>query len=181
MSAFGHAAVSLLMSRPIDDGSRLEQLYREHYANVVWEFARYATPDEAEDLTQETFLKVGVALGCKEVADAAAYLWTAVRNRARNWLRDRREDVSLEEQVESGFEPAYVDSAEDCMCARTRRRALIAGLAALPQAQRQAFGLVDLRGFTETEAADELGVSRSTVSTHRSRALKSSYVLADTC
>jgi RNA polymerase sigma factor (sigma-70 family) len=172
------------MSRPFRDGSRLEQLYGEHYANVVWEFRRYATPEEAEDLAQETFLKVGVALGCKDVADPAAYLWTAVRNRVRNWLRDRREDVSLEEQAEGGYEPVHPQSAEAGMCAETRKDALLDAIAVLPRSQREAYSLVDLRGFTEGEAAEVLGISRSTVSTHRSRALKalkSGYLLADTC
>jgi RNA polymerase sigma factor (sigma-70 family) len=98
VSANRHVPVSLSVEGA--SRARLEQLYREHHSKVVREFQQVASPADAEDLAQETFLKVGVSLAKRCVSDPVGYLWTAVRNRARNWLRDRREHVSLDEQAE---------------------------------------------------------------------------------
>lgn len=67
----------------------LEYLHRDHSARVVQEFRRTTKNfHEAQDLAQETFLKVCEAIvrGC--VREPVGYLWTAVRNRAQNWIRD---------------------------------------------------------------------------------------------
>jgi RNA polymerase sigma factor (sigma-70 family) len=110
--------------------------------------------------------------------------------------------VSLEEQVERELKDPHTEhgskgrraerglkrrgkpSAETCMCAEARREALVAAIGRLTPAQREAYALVDLRGFTEGEAAEMLGSSRGTVSTLRSRArtsLRDGYMLADAC
>jgi RNA polymerase sigma factor (sigma-70 family) len=181
--------------------ARLEQLYREHHSNVVRYFQRL-TSHAAEDLAQETFLTVGVSLAKRCVGDPVGYLWTAVRNRARNWLRDRREHVSLDEQAERELQGTPMErgskgwrierelkghskpSAETCMCAETRKDALVAEIGRLTPGQRQAYALVDLRGFTESDASEMLGSSRGTVSALRARArtsLREGYLLADAC
>ena len=90
--------------------------------------------------------------------------------RPHNWLRNRREHVSLDEQAERELQGTSTErgsrggrierelkgrsgsSAETCMCAKTRKDALVAAIGLTP-AQRQAYALVDLRGFTESEAA----------------------------
>jgi hypothetical protein len=76
----------------------LEHLHRDHYSGVVQEFRRVTKSlHEAQDLAQETFLKVCEAITRGSVRDPVAYLWVSVRNRARNWVRDRRDHLSLEE------------------------------------------------------------------------------------
>lgn len=161
-----------------------EQLYRAHYLDVVRQLPRKTRdPFQAEDLAQDVFMAVGEALLAGRVSDPVAYLLVAAANRARNWVRDRRDDVSLEALDPSVADPR-ADSAELDMCAMTRKDALLEGLRQLSPAQRDAYSLVDFRGFTEGEAAEVLGNSRSTVSKHRSRALtklKREYLLADSC
>jgi RNA polymerase sigma factor (sigma-70 family) len=200
VSAFRHVPVSLSVEGA--SRARLEQLYREHHSNVVREFQRLTSPADAEDLAQETFLTVGVSLAKRCISDPVGYLWAAVRNRARNWLRDRREHVSLDEQAERELQGTPMErgskgrrierelkgrskpSAETCMCAETRKDALVAEIGRLTPGQRQAYALVDLRGFSESETAEMLGSSRGTVSTLRTRArmsLRDGYLLADAC
>jgi len=70
------------------------------------------------------------------------------------------------------------------MCAETRKDALVAEIGRLTPGQRQAYALVDLRGFTESEASEMLGSSRGTVSALRARprtSLSEGYLLADAC
>jgi RNA polymerase sigma factor (sigma-70 family) len=161
-----------------------EQLYRAHYLDVVRRIQRMTRDRHAaEDLAQDAFLAVRRQLLAGRVSDPVAYLRMAAVNRARNWIRDRPDDVSIEASDESIADPR-VQSAEAGMCAVTRKDAFLDGLRRLSPAQLGAYALVDLRGFTEREAAEVLGSSRSSVSTHRSRALislKSSYLLADSC
>jgi RNA polymerase sigma factor (sigma-70 family) len=140
-------------------------------------------PHAAEDLAQDAFLAVRRQLLAGRVSDPVAYLRMAAVNRARNWMRDRPDDISIEASDESIADPR-VQSAEAGMCAVTRKDAFLDGLRRLSPAQLGAYAQVDLRGFTEREAAEVLGSSRSSVSTHRSRALvalKRSYLLADSC
>lgn len=163
----------------------LEYLHRDHYPSVIREFRRVTKSlHEAQDLAQETFLKVCEAIARGGVRDPVGYLWVAVRNRARNWLRDRREHFSLEESERWLTSPQSRMSAEAGMCAATRKDALLAGIRRLSPAQRAVYTLVELNGLTEREAGEVLGRGRSTVSEMRSRGLKKlkhEFSLAGSC
>jgi RNA polymerase sigma-19 factor, ECF subfamily len=163
----------------------LEHLHRDQYAFVVREFRRITRSlHEAQDLAQETFLKVCEAIARGGVCDPVGYLWVAVRNRARNWVRDRREHLSLEEPERWLTSPRSRMSAEAGMCVERRRRALLRGIRRLSPAQREVYALVELKGLTEREAGQVLGRGRSTVSEMRARGLKKlrrEFSLAGSC
>jgi RNA polymerase sigma factor (sigma-70 family) len=182
--------------------SEWEQLYRTHYRDVVRKLQRTTDdPHEAENLAQEVFMAVGKALRRTRIAEPERYLWVAVRHRAENWVRDRRDEVSFEALAPSvrdpwrnmakagmTLDPSVIDprarSAEAGMWTARRNEAFLGGLRRLSPGQRDAYVLVDFRGLTEGEAATVLGRTRSTVNTQRSRALgslKDDYLLADSC
>lgn len=168
-----------------DRNAALSELFVAHGSRVVAYFAKVVdSSDEAEDLSQETFLRVWRQMAAGRVHDPENYLWTAVKTRALNARRDRKEVRSLEEVSEEGLVDRRAEPADDGMCSWMRGDALIAAMRKLNADQFAAYQLVDFRGLEEAEAARLLGVKRSTLSMRRQsarRSLAADYRLADTC
>jgi RNA polymerase sigma-70 factor, ECF subfamily len=104
---------------------------------------------DAEDVAQEAFAAAFEALDrCREPDRFAAWLFTIVRNKARNRLAQRREG---EATAELG------STAElDQLLAREQ---LLAGLARLTELQRAVVLLHDLESWTHAEIAAALELS----------------------
>lgn len=115
-------------------------------------------PTEAEDVAQETFLKVWRAIGRYDAKKARLEAWTAkiAANACYDRLRKRGE-VLLDEKA-----PAQVDGApraDALMTARDSAARVRAAIDALPRRQAAALELCALRDHTNIEAAEILGVS----------------------
>jgi RNA polymerase sigma-70 factor (ECF subfamily) len=127
-------------------------------------FARtiVGSPDTARDLVQEA---VARALGAGRVPqDAAAYrawMFKIVRNAALDEIRRRRPEAIEEEP---SVDLWRYDSA--CIAKITVDQ----GLATLPAQQREIIALIDIAGFSYSEAAAVLGVPIGTVMSRITRA-----------
>jgi RNA polymerase sigma-70 factor, ECF subfamily len=142
---------------------------RELYAQLV---ARYqavlyrhalgmvASPDAAADLVQDSFVKGYASLDrCHDPARFGAWVFRILRNRALDYLKDRRrKNVSLDQgaaQLPSRDDPAAeLERAE-------MGRAVAEALGSLPAAQREAFLLKHVEGRSYEEMAEMLGGSVS--------------------
>jgi RNA polymerase sigma-70 factor (ECF subfamily) len=110
---------------------------------------------EAEDLMQETFLKVWekwehVSL----LEDPAAYAYRTAFNLFRSHLR--RAVLAAKRTFHAGDQPDAFEVLDD-------REALIQALRQLSPRQRAAIVLTDLLDFTSEEAAQTLGIKAVTV------------------
>ncbi|MBF8675625.1 sigma-70 family RNA polymerase sigma factor [Pseudomonas fulva] len=121
----------------------------------------------AEDLLQETYLRVSRALGERSVQHIEPFVFQTARNLALDHLRARRvqartlvDDVA-EEVVNNVAVPA--SSNEDAAHAEHLLRHLSESLKQLTQRQQKIFTLSRLHGATYLEIAQQLGVSASTV------------------
>lgn len=129
---------------------------RAHQA-AVWRYLRFlgAAPDEADDLTQETFVAVlHRDLESWPGAEALAYL----RRVARNALLRRLERASREPRVDLEFaEEAYAwyAAADD---GRSTTRRLEQCLAELPERSRRALELKFTDGLDRADIAARLGI-----------------------
>lgn len=114
----------LLSDPPTAD---LAALVAEHQA-TVWRYLRFlgASPADAEDLTQETFLAVARAtFDQRSPAETAAYLRTVARHQLLMSRRKQSRQVSTVEldaadavwnaTVGSGGMDAYLDALGDCV------------------------------------------------------------------
>lgn len=121
----------------------------------------------AEDLLQETYLRVTRALGERPIEHLEPFLFQTARNLALDYLRARRihartiaEDVPLAD-VHSVAAP---DSPlEDATHAQRVLASLDHSLRKLTPRQQRIFTLSRLNGRSYQEIADQLGVSPSTV------------------
>jgi len=121
----------------------------------------------AEDLLQETYLRVTRALSERTIDHLEPFVFQTARNLALDHLRARRiqsrtmlDDVPLD-VVQSVAAPA--SSAEDAAHAEQLLERLNISLSELSARQQQIFILSRLHGHSYLEIAEELGVSLSTV------------------
>nr|WP_301308908.1 sigma-70 family RNA polymerase sigma factor [Pseudomonas migulae] len=121
----------------------------------------------AEDLLQETYLRVTRALGERSIDHLEPFVFQTARNLALDHLRARRiqsrtmlDDVPPD-VVESIAAPA--SSAEDAAHAERLLERLNVSLGELSARQQQIFILSRLHGHSYLEISEKLGVSLSTV------------------
>jgi RNA polymerase sigma-70 factor (ECF subfamily) len=119
---------------------------------------------EAEDITQEAFLRVFERWGTVATMDnPAGYLHRAAMNQFRS--RHRRAAVALRRAVAIGPVRDVFDEVED-------RDLAMRALGSLPPRQRAALVLTEALGYSGEEAGRLLGVQATTVwaLTHQARA-----------
>jgi RNA polymerase sigma-70 factor, ECF subfamily len=130
--------------------------------------------DEAEDLTQDVFVKVYQSLGRYEPAHGAFAGWitTVARNQAIDHYRRRREEhrrAAGSPELLEGL-PAGGDSPEGQAERGERAQLVRRGVRNLPSDLREALVLCDLKGLSYEEAATALGVPLGTVKSRINRA-----------
>ena len=162
---------------------RFEEIYASFHAKIVRYLTRLVGETEAEDLAQETFVKVGQAL---EGFRGEAQLHTWVYKIATNTALDRLRSPSFRE---TSHDPATIESiVEHRRCRRVggtetadvEQQAIREEMSScvrevvdrLPDNYRTAIVLSDLEGFKDSEIAEVLGLTLSAtkIRLHRARA-----------
>jgi RNA polymerase sigma-70 factor (ECF subfamily) len=130
---------------------------------------------QAEDLTQETFVRIMRARGTfAEGAAAMPWMLAIARNAFRDHLR--RERARRRVDADAGIDPAFVGWAwpEGSGYHELLGRELLAlvrdTLLGLPLAQREAFAMMRLDGLSAADAAEALGTSEVAVRVRAFRA-----------
>ena len=146
----------------------------ENYSDSLFQYVNRHTDsrEDTEDIVQEIFLS------CHKYRDKFdntkcgehAWLYILAKNRLKNYYRDKKKSVSLEEQV---TEPeADIDYAEQVVHMMTCRELTAQALQRLdPRSQK----IIVLRFFqrkSHEEIADMMGLSTGNVRVIQSRALK---------
>jgi RNA polymerase sigma-70 factor, ECF subfamily len=158
------------------DGNAVRFLY-VHFKDNIYSYVLSIVrePHEAEDVTQQVFMKLMSSIGKYEPRSVpfTAWILRVARNVAIDHLRQRR-SISCE-QV---FEPSSQrdDSDRDC------RWGLESALKELPEEQREVVVLRHLVGLTPGEIAERMGRSESSIHGlhHRGRrALKQALIEID--
>lgn len=124
-------------------------------------------PSTAEDLLQETYLRVARALRERPVEQLEPFVFQVARNLALDHLRTRRIQTrtllhDVPEQVLHNV-PAPISTCEDAAHAEQLLRRLSASLKQLTPRQRRIFTLSRVQGASYLEIAARLQVSPSTV------------------
>ena len=130
----------------------------------------------AEELTQEVFLSVFVALpSFRPDGHFMAWLFTIARNAAKSYLRsaqNRQDDRPLEPLDEAGDDPRFgvVPSPEEEAMAHQLFERIDAEVAALPELQRRALLMREVDGLDYKAIAAALEQPVNTVKSHIFRA-----------
>lgn len=124
-------------------------------------------PSTAEDLLQETYLRVNRALGERRIEHLEPFVFQTARNLALDYLRSRRvhertmvEDVPLDVLQSIA---AVASSPDEVAHAERLVARLTMSLARLTPRQQRIFILSRVHGSSYVEIAEELNISASTV------------------
>ena len=151
------------------DGHAFERLYRGHVARVHSLARRMAGPDEADELTQDTFVRVWEKLGTFR-GEAAFGTW--LHRLAVNLILSRRSRMGRDRQR---FDDA--DGALDLKPTAPARPELAidfeTAIARLPEGAKHVFVLHDVEGYRHDEIAGQMGIAVGTskAQLHRARML----------
>lgn len=153
----------------LDVDAFVEAMYREHGPGLV-RMVRLFVDDRnaAEDLVQEAFIRL--ARSAHRIDDhrkAGAYLRSIVLNLARD--HNRRGLVSLRHRLPLDDRTA---SVEDEVVLSEEHGYVVEALRALPARQRDCMILRYYDEFGIDEIAETLGISRNSVKTHLTRAMR---------
>jgi RNA polymerase sigma-70 factor (ECF subfamily) len=164
----------LLTACRAGDDAAWRELVARHTRRVFGIAYRFTgRVDEAEDLTQEIFIKVYQTLDRYQTVHGAfgAWLGAVARNQAIDNYRRRRQ-----EKLKKADDPAVIDridSGEEgpllSLERQERVRLVHRGLKALPPDLREPLVLCDLQGLAYEEVAEALAIPLGTVKSRINR------------
>ena len=181
--------LALLLGLTVEDGDRelairlkrrdpkaMAQLY-DRFGRVVYSiiFAVVRDTGIAEDLVQETFLRVWNRMGGFDAERGALGSWlvTVARNRAIDHIRsvssrNTRNTFELEEREHPSL---FADAEQESVSADEARR-VHAALNSLTVNQKRVIQMAYFEGMSQTEMAERMGEPLGTVKTWARSALK---------
>ena len=156
-------------------GVEYDELYRTHFERIL-RLSRLllSDPDEADDVTQEVFIKLFQACQTEERTMVwAAWLTrvtvNACRDRRRSgwwkWWRQRHTEFTEAEFPSAGPTP------EQALLSSEKRGAVWQSFRELSVRQQEVFVLRQLEGWSTHEVAETLGLSPGSIKRHLYRAV----------
>lgn len=182
----GELTCSSTERRPLSEKTpALSEIYEKYHRKVVAYAAKLLGMDQAEDIAQEVFLKVGRSLGTlSDGAKLTSWIYAITLNTVRDHARrrgpDRIERIDAPAEIDDGAEDP-VSQAPDT-ASRSPEQAAIRNEAVacyldyvrrLPRRYYVVYALSELEDLSNQQIADRLSLSLGTVKIrlHRARAL----------
>lgn len=162
----GTSDEDLMCSIGDDDPDALQALMDRHWPAMLRYVGRMLdSPDVAEDVVQEVFVRVWEHRERWEPGGSvSAYLYRVARNLVLQRIRHR--DVRERTEPEVRRRAGRVSTPVEHAIQGELREAFERALEELPERRREAFILVRLQGLTLREAGEVLGITRRTVANH---------------
>ena len=156
----------------VDD---LERLFREHHS-MLTRAAYYIVKDleASRDLVQDLFIKMWASPDkINDLDSPKAYLFTSIRNLSLNYLeKSGKESERNQAFMELRFDQNYDRGDRSSDEIRSLEKQISVAISELPTQCRVAFTLNRFEGLTNQEIATYLDISKRTVETQISKALK---------
>jgi RNA polymerase sigma-70 factor (ECF subfamily) len=144
--------------------------FRRRVFHIAYKFT--GKHDQAEDLTQDIFLKVFKSLDkFNRDADFSTWLSSVARNYCIDQYRARKreKEVLVEDALAYDLAPASYGNPYRALEDQDRRSLMRRGLDQLPEKLREAVILRDLQGSTYQEMANQLALPEGTVKSRINR------------
>lgn len=174
---FENGVIRSVLDGNINDFEQLVTAYEKNVYNLALRMV--GDPDDAADITQETFIKAYRALGSfRGDSKFSSWLYRIASNVCLDFLRSRsrRAQVPLSfenEDAEGEIElPDMSQNPEKVLMKKLSMEAVRRGMEKLPPKQRQILVLRELCGLSYAELAQTLSVEEGTVKSRIFRARK---------
>lgn len=174
---FENGVIRSVLDGNINDFERLVTAYEKNVYNLALRMV--GDPDDAADITQETFIKAYRAIGSfRGDSKFSSWIYRIASNVCLDFLRSRsrRAQVPLSfenEDAEGEIElPDMSQNPEKVLMKKLSMEAVRRGMEKLPPKQRQILVLRELCGLSYAELAQTLSVEEGTVKSRIFRARK---------
>lgn len=174
---FENGVMRSVLDGNINDFEQLVTAYEKNVYNLALRMV--GDPDDAADITQETFIKAYRALGSfRGDSKFSSWIYRIASNVCLDFLRSRsrRAQVPLSfenEDAEGEIElPDMSQNPEKVLMKKLSMEAVRRGMEKLPPKQRQILVLRELCGLSYAELAQTLSVEEGTVKSRIFRARK---------
>lgn len=158
------------------DQRAFDELFRSFYPVLVRFGSRYVQDTAlSKDIAQECFAKLWQRRDQIDTSKSLkSYLYTMVRNRSLNSVRDDSElfvdhEMAVHRQENSEETDLVPDSESD---AKPLKKKFNGWINELPERQKEAFQLSRFEGLDHDEISDVMGISPKTVNNHIVSALQ---------
>ena len=155
------------------DQTAYELLFRFYYPGLVTFASRIVLdPDEAEEIVQDFFVKLWS--GRKEIKKSdtlKSYFFTSVKNRALNYLKKEKISEKVRENLREMIETDQLYQPDLFVESELQSRIKTA-FKKLPSRTNEVFTLSRFQGLSNDQIAEQLNISKRTVETQISNALK---------
>ena len=147
-----------------------ELLYDTYYEPLVLYANLFVENVEAaEDVVQDFFIGFWINKQFNALTtNLENYVYQSVRYKSLNHIREMQRRKKRHELVTRDTDDSHPDTKEEAAL----MDALYRALNALPEERRKVFLLICVDGLSYQQAADHLGISKNTVKTQMSRAIK---------
>ncbi len=157
------------------DDAAFRNIFDRYYTPLTLFAARFITdPDAASDVVQNLFVSLYEKRDSLQISSLKSFLFSSVRNACLNTLKHEKIKRSYEsDSLADASELAPDADAADNLIQQAEAQAKIAAaLAQLPAQCQRIFALSRFDGLSNQEIADKLCISKRTVETQVSNALK---------
>ena len=153
----------------ITPNDRFESIFRDYFGPLCGFSSKFVGDlPTAKDIVHEAYLSLWEKFNTlPEDTNYKSYLYTAVRNRSLNYLRDKKQHADVTELSVMGDSNVAAGLIEIELAEQIE-----ATLNQLPEKCREVFELSRIEGLKYREIADRLNISVKTVENQMSKALK---------
>ena len=147
---------------------KYHNLFVAHYGDLCNYASLFIPRLDAEDVVSDIFTRLIETKKPSEIS--RNYLYTSVKNRCMNRIRDARSDKAYQEYIAERLSE-YFEVPDESILLDIKNQ-LCNAIKELPERYRQTFILSRFSGLTNKEIAEELGLSVRTVESYMTSALK---------
>ncbi len=154
--------------------SKIEMLFKEHYSILTAYANKFLSDlDDSREIVQDVFVKLFDNKDSIKIhTSAKAHLFTSVRNACLNTIKQRKNHAEHHDNIKYLSSGASMQ-ADKILEQTELEHEIYKAIDELPEQCQRIFKLNRFDGFTNQEIADQLGISKRTVETQISKALKS--------
>ncbi len=155
------------------DQTAFELLFHHYYPGLVLFSSQFTTDrNEAEEIVQDFFVKFWQKHHQISLTDSLkAYFFLSVKNSSLNFLKHRKVEEKYIQQMMK-LSDRYLAYDPDLYIDSELQEKLKSAIDLLPEKCREIFTMSRIKGLKNDEIADQLNLSKRTVETQISKALK---------
>lgn len=156
------------MSQTFNSNPEKVALVREYYSELLsFLTIRLGSREQANDVVQETFLRIFSLKSPRPILNPRAFLYKTATNITIDlFRRQQRQNLRFVNLEEAHVFPSGLPDQERIVAGKEQIRKLSQAITDLPPKCRQVFMLFKLRGKSQKEIAERLGISRNMVEKH---------------